>query len=613
MNHLGLKKTFSIATILVLILVVAPLAVTAQQAYPPGEWKFKIVDNWGLWGSEAAKYDPVTGKFSAVAYLYNSSVPLGWPTDTPWTFENWPLLKWGEADANGWITIPELPGDAWDRAYLSTNEFNYTLVVKLKIGTTITPITIFNATILRIGKADPPALAVGLYDLIHDTLMNGGTHPDKPWVTGIVPDFTTPDYAGFKVWLYYVAMQPVDELGFPMTGATLEVRYHSDYDGKTYIQNKPVDAWRNMLYGKWVTNGTMGSEFVVDPDNVYHADYRVGWVVLRVPLINDTTAVDLTYRSSLVNNMTFIWRYKNGTPIAVCKYYVLTAPEPPVDAWDPTYLVQASPPRVGSFANYDGGGYWGPGGLRVNTTHFVTALVRWTQINLLDCYGNPWFTMKAEVYAFDNNFKDQYMLAATRIGPGIYLLRYPLPPAEFPMTTLTLGVEWYYSLVNVSEYEVGVEEGIYDEMQSNSFYDKAWAGVLLPDPYAFMRTEKYLFVDCNMTWVDVNFWSAAELPQQPADFAAKIWLPSVIGFRKAEPLTVWWNGKGGFVVLPDMEYYAGPNHASIEELDPWGVATELFGFWGFHRHMSMGWMAYGFTGCGWLPTREVGWVDFEAW
>ncbi|MEM2929978.1 MAG: carboxypeptidase-like regulatory domain-containing protein [Thermoproteota archaeon] len=619
MNHLGLKKTFSIATILVLILVVAPLAATAQQAYPPGEWKFKIVDNWGLWGSEAAKYDPVTGKFSAVAYLYNSSVPLGWPTDTPWTFENWPLLKWGEADANGWITIPELPGDAWDRAYLSTNEFNYTLVVKLKIGTTITPITIFNATILRIGKADPPALAVGLYDLIHDTLMNGGTHPDKPWVTGIVPDFITPDYAGFKVWLYYVAMQPMDELGFPMTGATLEVRYHSDYDGKTYIQNKPVDAWRNVLYGKWVTNGTMGSEFVVDPYYVYHANYHVGWVILRVPLINSTTASDLTYRSSLVNNMTFIWRYKTGTPIAVCKYYVLTAPEPPVDAWDPAYLIPAPTPAVGSYANYYGGGYWGPGSLRVNTTHYVSALVKWTQIALLDCNENPWFTMKAEVYAFDNADKNQFMLAATRVGPGQYLLRYPLPAPPFPNTTLTLGVEWYYSLVNVSERKVGyyVEDGLLDEMQYDQGYDELWWGVIIPDPdeaWWFLEYGKYLPVVCNMTWVDVNFWSAAELPQQPADFAAKIYLPSVIGFRKAEPLTVWWNGKNGFVVLPDMEWYTGPNKATFLQMDPWVFADYYGNFQTFYNYMS--WLTGGFyygDGNGWLPTREVGWVDFEAW
>jgi len=594
LNHLSLKKTCSIAAILAIILVVTPLAVTAQQAYPPGEWKFQIVDNWGK---------PVS---SAVAYLYNSTVPVTW--SGTWSFENWPLVKWGEADKDGWVTIPELPGDAWDRA-ASGYEINYTLVIKLKIDNTATPITIFNATVLRIGYSAGKAEAIGLYTLLNTTTILG-THPTKTWITSPAKvNFTKTVggklYGGYRVWLYYVALQPLDELGFPITGATLEVRYTSDYNGKTYIENKPVSAWKNKLYGTWTTNGTLGSELVVDPTYIYHANYQVGWVVLRIPMINSTTAPDLKYRSSLVNNLTFIWRFKTGTVINVTKYTVLAPIDfTPTSPWG--HLADGPDPTVGSYSDY-----LGP--LMVNSTHQVNATVRWVPIDLLDCYGNDWFTMKAEVYAFDTADKNQYMLAGVRVAPGTFVLRYPVPVSPYGNTTLTLGVEWYYSVVNVSKWVVGYTVSpyaIYDELSDNT-WSKSISGILLPPLYydGFTPTE----IKNNMTWVDVNFWSAAELPQQPADFAAKIWLPSTIAFRKAEPLTVWWNGHGGFVVLPDMEYYVGPNHAAIQELDPYAIATETKEFWAFHRHMSMGWMAYGFNGNGWLPTREVGWVDFEAW
>jgi len=630
LNHLNIRKIYSIA-ILAIMLAVAPLAVTAQHAYPPGSWRFKIADNWGLWGSSAAAYDPVTGGFGAVAYLYNSTEPIGW--SGTWSFENWPIVKWGEADADGWVTIPELPGDAWDRAAPGT-EISYTLIIKLKAGGVVTPITIYNNTILRIGDNYPDygtPMAVGLYKLIHRALTNppGYTYPadpddpqdiDRPWVVGTAPDFITSDgYAGFKVWMFYVAMQPLDELGFPITGATLEVRYNSSYSElgyKTYIKNVKVDGWSDKLYGKWVTNGTLGSEFVVDPYYVYHANYHVGWVILRVPLINSTTAPDLTYRSSLVSNMTFIWRYKTGTPIAVAKYYVLEPTAGIVgNAWDPAYLTPATPPAVGSYATYTGN-------LRVNTTHRVYAMVRWTWVSLSDCYNNPWFTMKAEVYAFDNADKNQYMLAGVRVGPGQYLLRYPLPVTPFPETTLTLGVEWYYSLVNVSDYAVHADGTtiLVDEMQYDQIYDDydLWGTILGEGvgPDYWLAYGKYLGVKCNMTWVDVNFWSAAELPQQPPDFAAKIYLPSTIGYRKAEPLTVWWNGHGGFVVLPDMEWYRGPNQMTLLQMDPWMFALYFTDgqFEAFYEYMFT--VAGGFSGGdgnGWLPTREVGWVDFEAW
>ncbi|MEM3660086.1 MAG: hypothetical protein QXU11_06705 [Thermoproteota archaeon] len=599
MNHHSLKKTCSIAAIIALILVVTPLAVTAQQAYPPGEWKFQIVDNWGK---------PVS---TAVAYLYNSSKPVTW-TST-WSFENWPLIKWGEADKDGWVTIPELPGDAWDRATAPGFELNYTLVIKLKIGTETTPITIFNATVLRIGYSTGTPTAMGLYTLLNTTTIEG-SYPGKSWIISPAKvNFTKTVggklYGGYKVWLYYVALQPLDELGFPITGATLEVRYTSNYNGITYIENKPVTAWKDKLYGTYTTNGTLGSELVIDPDYIYHADYRVGWVVLRIPMINSTTATDLTYRSSLVNNLTFIWRFKTGTVINLTKYYALA----PID-FTPTTpwgrLTDGPSSTVGSYSDY-----LGP--LMVNSTHQVNATVRWVPLELLDCNENNWWTMRAEVNAFDNADKNQYMLAGVRVAPGIYVLRYPVPVPPYGNTSLTLVVEWYYSVVNVSKWVVGYTWPpnptgylIYDELSDN-LWSKSISGTLLDS--LFYDGLTWTEIKNNMTWVDVNFWSAAELPQQVTDFAAKIWLPSTKAFRKAEPLTVWWNGKNGFVVLPDMEWYAGPNHATIDELDPWHIAQTV-GFWDFHRQMSMGWgYSYYLGGNGWLPTREVGWVDFEAW
>ncbi|MGQ9595795.1 MAG: carboxypeptidase regulatory-like domain-containing protein [Thermoproteota archaeon] len=610
MNHLS-KKIFTLAVILAMLLAAVPLAVTPQ-AYPPGELKIYIADNWGKWGSSVP--DPVTKGFGAVAYLYNSTKPVGW-TGT-WTFEDWILVKWGEADANGLITIPELPGDVWDRA-APGREINYTLIIKLKIGGVVTPITIYNATILRIGDnvggyyyGTP--MAVGLYKLIHRSLTNppSYTYPkdpydehdiDRGWVQGIAPNFTKNNYAGFKVWMYYVAMQPLDELGFPITKATLEVFYNSSYSklgNKTYIQNKKVAGWNKKPYGTWVTNGTR--EFVQDPTYIYHADYRVGWVVLRVPRINSTTGAG----SSLVSNMTFIWRFKTGTVVNVTKYYVLEPTPTPGAPW--LNLDPGPVPTVGKYSKY-------LGTLMANSTHQVNATVRWVPINLLDCYENHWFTMKAEVYAFDSADKNRFMLAGTRVGPGSYVLRYPVPVYPFGNTTLVLGVEWYYSTVNVSKWVVGYtwpSYSVYDKL-----YAKPWlknrVGTLAPiKSWASVLPTK---IKNNMTWVDVNFWSAAELPQQPADFAAKIWLPAGIAYRKAEPITVWWNGKGGFVMLPDMEFYGGPNHATIQELDPWGIARNKKHFEDFYLYMVSGWETYNFTGNGWLPTREVGWVDFEAY
>ncbi|MBO3754738.1 MAG: hypothetical protein FGF53_07690, partial [Candidatus Brockarchaeota archaeon] len=502
MNHHSLKKTCSIAAILALILVVAPLAVTAQWAYPPGEWKFKIVDDWGK---------PVS---NAVAYLYNSTKPVGW-TET-WSFENWPVVKWGEANADGWVTIPELPGDAWDLA-APGHEITYTLIIKLKIGTETTPITIFNYTVLIIGDNAPSygtPSAVGLYTLLNTTTIVG-TYPGKTWITSPKTVDSTVTVGGkkygvYEVWLYYVTMQFQDELGFPIAGAELRVLYTSSYNGKTYIQNIPVSGWVNKLYGKYFTNGTVGSEFVKSDTLTggiapYKPNLKVGWVVLRLPRINSTTGAG----SSLVNNMTFVLLYKTNTTVLRRTY------------------VQ--------------------GDLAPNGTYIVPVTnVEWTQVTLLDCDGNNWWTMRAEVYAFDTAFKNLFPLAAVRIAPGIFALRYPVP--AIGNTTIRLAVEWYFSTVAVESYTVGVD------------VDDLEGGVL---------------VTCNVTWVDVNFWSAAELPQQPADFAAKIWLPATMGFRKEAPLTFWWNGRNGFVVLPDMEYYAGPNPSTLDQLDPYGVASDL--------------------------------------
>jgi len=538
LNHLSLKKTCSIAAILAIILVVTPLAVTAQWAYPPGEWKFKIVDDWGK---------PVSG---AVAYLYNSTKPASW--SGTWSFENWPLVKWGEANADGWVTIPELPGDAWDRCNITDGEINYTLIIKLKIGTEVTPITIFNYTVLKIGYQSGTPQAVGLYTLLNATTIEG-SYPGKSWITSphTVDSTVTvggKKYGVYEVWLYYVTMQFQDELGFPIAGAELRVFYNSSYNGKTYIQNTPVSGWVRKLYGKYFTNGTVGSEFVKSTTLTggiapYTPNLKVGWVVLRLPRISSTTGAG----SSLVNNMSFILLYKTNTTV-----------------FRRTFV---------------------EGDLAANGTYvFTVDNVEWTQVTLLDCYGNNWWTMKAEVYAFDTAFKNMFPLAATRIGPGVFALRYPVPAVG--TTTIRLAVEWYFSTVAIANYAVGVDVDYLEESVE---------------------------VTCNMTWVDVNFWSAAELPQQPADFAAKIWLPATMGFRKEAPLTFWWNGRNGFVVLPDMEFYAGPNPSTMDQLDPYGVAAGM-GFDDFYEDMSQYYgAAGGFGGQGWLPTREVGWVDFEVW
>ncbi|MEM3145048.1 MAG: hypothetical protein QW332_03500, partial [Thermoproteota archaeon] len=90
-----------------------PFAVKAQQAYPPGDWKFRIVDDWGKWGGDVpSQANPVSDQFGAVAFLYNSTKPRTYTGD--WGFEKWVLLGVGEADKDGWVTISGLPGNVWD-------------------------------------------------------------------------------------------------------------------------------------------------------------------------------------------------------------------------------------------------------------------------------------------------------------------------------------------------------------------------------------------------------------------------------------------------------------------------------------------------------------------
>ncbi len=589
------------------------LSVRNSQATDTQEgWKFRIVDDWGLWGNEVVKYDPVGGSFGAVAYLYNSTKPVRWTGE--WSFENWFLIKSEEADTGGWVAFHELP-TAWDNSAPNT-EINYTLILKLKIGGDITPITIFNATILRVNyNGTDKRNLIGLKDLIQKSLVAHPSHryPGKDWIQGITPSFIESGYACFKVWLYYVALQPLDELGFPITGTTLEVKYDSSPNGITYIGNQKVAGWKDKLYGKWITNGSLGSEFIFDTTYIYHANYKVGWVILRVPLINETTAGNSKYRSSLVSNLTFIWRFKSDTPINVTKYYEMK----PINFVPPYpwgHLKSANPPTLGAYSSY-------LGLLMVNSSHRVNALVRWVMLNLTDCFGNNWWTVKAEAYAFDNADKNHYMLAATRVGPGRYILRYPVPTYPFGNTTLTLGVEWYYSLVNVSRWKVGYTwpphpngYRIYDELNPAGWKSNIPSpyprGILGVDNYWQQRSRR---IRNNMTWVDVNFHSSTELPEELPDFVAKIWLPATIGYRKAENLTVRWNGRNGYVVLPDMEYYAGPNPATIPQLDPYSIAG-LEGFDHFYEAMIQYFGTAGrFGGNGWLPTREVGWVDFEAW
>ncbi|MEM1557953.1 MAG: hypothetical protein QXG12_05125, partial [Thermoproteota archaeon] len=404
MNHQkNVRKICSIAIVLAILLAAMPLAVKAQQAYPPGDWKFRIVDDWEKWGKDVpSQANPVSDQFGAVAYLYNSTKPRTY-TGT-WTFEKWILLGVGEADKDGWVTITGLPGDVWD-SNGGQDDITYTLIVKLKIGKTVTPITIFNETVLRIGNSGTTPLAYGLYDLLNATAVSNLLHGlgyykrgsiEKTWVTADKQADGTERvggkvYAKYKMWLYYVAMQLLDENGFPITGAQLRVLFDSSYLGKTYIKNTPVGGWRDKLYGIWVTNGTMRSEFIPDTDvdgdgTIYDPNLKVGWVVLRVPRISPSTGAG----SSLVNKMTFVWLYKTNTTVAVNTYYTFIAPYLPPWQSNPDPTTQ----------------------LMANATHSIDAQVEWTWIRLLDCYGNNWWTMKAEVTGFDAMYKNQYQLMA---------------------------------------------------------------------------------------------------------------------------------------------------------------------------------------------------------
>ncbi|MEM2641228.1 MAG: carboxypeptidase-like regulatory domain-containing protein [Thermoproteota archaeon] len=549
-----------------------------------------MVDDWGYWGSKVP-YDTQAGKFGAVAYLFNATG----------NFDQWDKLGFDVADPNGWVEISiasPLKRYTWNCTN-GAGAIDYWLLVKLTIAGVETPITIFNGSVVHIEDSGPSTPGrISLYDVLNKTTILG----DYPGYTGII---TSPNpangtetvddvtYPVYRMWLYYVALQALDEYGYPLAGASLEVRFTSAYDdlnGKTFIGNTKVPGWNSSLYGNWVANGTVGKEMVpTNNPNIFNPDYTMGWVVLRVPRINDTTGTT----SSLVNNMTFLWRYKTGTLVNRTVYTAMEAPiSPPFSNKDP-----------GGFATYTGD-------LAPNATHLVEASVRWVLLYLTDCNGQNWWTMDAEVYAFDSGSKKGYSIPGMRVAPGRYLLRYPIPVTGW--INLTVGVEWHFSTVHMSFYNLSLTDGV-DELQEAGDGSPWVPDDVVVNPGGLdVDALANPTLECMMTWVSVSFWSQAELPQQPTQFAAQIWLPATRATRSGEPLTVWWWGVNGFLILPDMKYYVGPEAVTYDRLDPYGIAgTDFQDFW--EAMSQSGGAAGGFGGQGWLPTREVGWTDFKIW
>ena len=585
MSYAKIRKIYSIAILLALLLAAAPLAVRTQAQ--PTLWKFRVVDDWGYWGS-SVPYDKQAGKFGAVAYLFNATGD----------FEHWDKLGFDVASPDGWVEISiasPLKRYTWN---CSTGEINYWLLVKLTIAGVETPITIFNGSVVRVSGAGTPG-RISLYDVLNQTTILGDypgyagkiTSPNPANGTETVDNVVYPVY---RMWLYYVALQALDEYGYPLSGASLEVRFtsaYNAYNGKTFIGNTRVSGWNSSQYGNWVANGTLNQGLVpTDSSNIFNPDYTVGWVVLRVPRINGTTGTT----SSLVNNMTFLWRYKTGTLVNRTVYLAME------DAITPLFGNKA--PQ--GYPNYDGN-------LAPNATHLVKASVRWVLLNLVDCNGVDWWTMDAEVYAFDSGSKKGYSIPGMRVAPGRYLLRYPVPVTGW--INLTVGVEWHSSTVNMSFYNLSLTDGV-DELQTAGNGDPWGPGDVEPSLPGGLVVGALATPElrCLMSWVSVSFWSQAELPQQPTQFAAQIWLPATKATRSGEPLTVWWWGVNGFLILPDMKYYVGPEAVTYDRLDPYGIAGPDFRtFWEDMSQYSG--YAGGFGGQGWLPTMEVGWTDFKIW
>jgi len=559
----------------------------AEAAYTAKSWTFPVIDNWGK----------SLAKGEARGYLYNSTLTDAQGKKHYWG--NWTLLASADVWTNStgsYITFNNIP-PTWN----ITSGVQYTLVIKLKISGSETPITIYNATVLD--YADTNTLALyesaypstyyslpGLYQKI-DTgyLLQFGEVVGNPQIGTIDPVFPI-NADGFvepplRLWLYYVALKVVDESGLPLTVTDVKVTYSSNnVNNKTWITQSAISGIINGKYWSGTANGTYeapnnGLVPIQEGGFHYEADCHVGWVIIRVPIID--------FATSLVNNMTFLFYY-HGTLVGNFSATDLTVPGPTDLAWDglggsgllvPITIPPTPPEGIDGTVDPLFHSVGGPATLTANFSQYVVVNVAWTDFYLYDQEGLPWPTRNAKVTLYDTDLDNQYPWPGV-INPdwegaaANVLLRYPVVNH-----TLKVVITWFDCTVNVSY--IPSNTVVYGGFDMESI-DGVWRYRSQYGPG--------LLTDMVRLWVKVFTSTQVPAPLDPN------WVDEVkirIESRTAPQTTYitklsYWHG---YIILPDT---------------PWG-------WWaagGYETIFDDGMPAEQALSVGWLPNGSWTTIDF---
>jgi hypothetical protein len=479
----------------------------------------------------------------------------------------------------GGMVVMDLP-QMWNASGVGETIIRYVLVVKWTPEGKSTPFLLLNRTVLSLEGIEPGFVRAKIDGgvLMNMTEPVGSFPIIDPKVDNALfgPDL---EYPVYMVWLGRAVVQAIDDQGFPLTGASVEMILNAtDHSEYSFVQ---------------IVNGTLGSEFLGNIPN-YDANDEVGWAVFNVP-VNDTRADVTTWDGYDTNlaNATFLIRWKVGSvnprngPV-VGKFSVnFTMPITLPDDIGPERWIAA---YLGTeVLEYD-----------LNDELIAECSVSWLLTFMTDMMGYPWYTeqakLKAKAMKLDgSDFYATYPFVGARIAPGIYLIRLPniLWNIDTWNFTLKIDVQWYSSVVNVTTITDLSELDSIDE----------WVGAI-GYPY-------YISLNCSMVSTRVWLMTSSELPEWVQNpWAAEILLPAETAGASGVGsvyTTIDWTSNLGQLVLPDTD-------AVMHIKDPLNLAWLWYYYDGGFSYYDYVMYHFWYKNYeGWLPHQNLGETNLRVW
>jgi len=620
------------------IAIIPRLFTTSAFQYPPGTWRIKLQDL----GNNTVPAGSVT------VYLWNltertiAPVHAEWPAAGPIPYPTDPYrLSYATVGADGIVSFPGLPGDTWNTG-TGAHHLIYAISANYTYNGVVTDILVL--PLLKIFDSGlGGATMISLAELLNDTTVTIGYHFTWEDLDATETDQTRP---GYIVFLAPMAFRVIDEAGFPLVGAGVEVL------AKVWTKFEHVigtDNGTTYLLATAVANGTFGSEFIgnmpyavplgyptkSDSLAFWTGSHNVGWVNVVVPALfhdDDVVAHNFVWNAAAtwtgLENVTFIVRYKTSDPTVgpiVGRFYtddinhelhVIWAPVHGTDT-DPAYDAVVTTNIKAFLGNIEYDLISG------DMYPYVWSNVRWKYENLTDVAGAPWLTKEAEVFMkWEQGPIGSFQFVGVNVAPGRVLMRYPCNlehSDDIPLDgdtgfefTLTLGVEWRFSIV-------AFHQGIAPEdlPESNPGEISIWHDYgLVPGTSKltsdFGHMNDFAWLDagnndiasnvqmCNMTFLKgIKLDSSTEVPQALRnEIALKIILPAGLA-HTINASFVWVTNNTGFVMLPDTTALRADS--DIYEL-LWKNGVDWY---------SAGVNDLNFSG--WLPIVYHGQTNFLAW